>query len=67
MTGFASHFSTVLAQEFAQETYNALMGVDVAVVVAEPNSDRVLTSAPYLNFSTIGRFPFSLYQQNGSE
>jgi len=36
--------------EFAQETYNALMGVDVAVVVCEPNSDRVLTLAPLFKF-----------------
>jgi len=42
--------------EFAQETYNALLGVDAAVVVCEPTSDadgglsqRVLTLAPYLN------------------
>jgi elongation factor G len=36
--------------EFVQETYNALMGVDVAVVVCEPNSDRVLTLAPLFKF-----------------
>lgn len=32
--------------EFAQETLNALVGVDAAVVVCEPVSDRVLTLAP---------------------
>lgn len=51
--------------EFAQETYNALMGVDAAVVVCEPTNDdangnqlrqRVLTLAPYLNSSTTGKF-----------
>jgi elongation factor G len=36
--------------EFAQETYNALMGVDAAVVVCEPNSDRVLILAPLFKF-----------------
>lgn len=36
--------------EFAQETYNALMGVDAAVVVCEPVSDRVLTLAPLFKF-----------------
>ena len=32
--------------EFAQETYHALMGVDAAVVVCEPDCNRVLTLAP---------------------
>ncbi|AOY80206.1 elongation factor G [Moorena producens JHB] len=36
--------------EFAQETYNALVGVDAAVVVCEPVSDRVLTLAPLFKF-----------------
>lgn len=36
--------------EFAQETYNALVGVDAAIVVCEPDSDRVLTLAPLLKF-----------------
>jgi elongation factor G len=36
--------------EFAQETYNALMGVDAAIVVCEPISDRVLTLAPLFKF-----------------
>ncbi len=44
--------------EFAQETYNALMGVDAAVVVCEPVNDasdgvlrqRVLTLAPLFKF-----------------
>ena len=36
--------------EFAQETYNALMGIDAAVVVCEPSCDRVLTLAPLLKF-----------------
>lgn len=36
--------------EFAQETYNALMGVDAAIVVCEPIRERVLTLAPLLKF-----------------
>ncbi|MFB2936188.1 elongation factor G [Aerosakkonemataceae cyanobacterium BLCC-F154] len=36
--------------EFAQETYNALIGVDAAVVVCEPVCDRVLTLAPLFKF-----------------
>ncbi len=36
--------------ELVQESYNALMGVDAAVVVCEPVSDRVLTLAPLFKF-----------------
>jgi elongation factor G len=36
--------------EFAQETYNALMGVDAAIVVCEPIRDRVLSLAPLFKF-----------------
>ncbi|PPS43271.1 elongation factor G [Chroococcidiopsis sp. TS-821] len=43
--------------EFVQETYNALMGVDAAIVVCEPTSDnsneskqRLLTLAPIFKF-----------------
>lgn len=36
--------------EFAQETYNALMGVDAAIVVCEPIRDRVMTLAPLFKF-----------------
>jgi elongation factor G len=36
--------------EFAQETYNALVGVDAAIVVCEPDRDRVLTLAPLFKF-----------------
>lgn len=43
--------------EFAQETYNALMGIDIAVVVCEPSNDdanglhqKVLTLAPLFKF-----------------
>jgi elongation factor G len=36
--------------EFAQETCNALIGVDAVVVVCEPLADRVLTLAPLFKF-----------------
>ncbi|HIK04113.1 MAG TPA: elongation factor G [Trichormus sp. M33_DOE_039] len=36
--------------EFAQETHNALIGVDAAIVVCEPIRDRVLTLAPLFKF-----------------
>ncbi|AFZ15050.1 translation elongation factor 2 (EF-2/EF-G) [Crinalium epipsammum PCC 9333] len=36
--------------EFIQETYNALIGVDAAIVVCEPVCDRVLTLAPLFKF-----------------
>lgn len=36
--------------ELAQETYNALIGVDAAIVVCEPSRDRVLTLAPLFKF-----------------
>ncbi len=36
--------------EFAQESYNALMGVDAAIVVCEPIGERVLTLAPLFKF-----------------
>ncbi|MBI4182692.1 MAG: elongation factor G [Proteobacteria bacterium] len=34
--------------EFAQETYNALMIADIAVVVCEPHAERAVTLAPFL-------------------
>ncbi|TAG60718.1 MAG: elongation factor G, partial [Oscillatoriales cyanobacterium] len=36
--------------EFVQETYNALIGVDAAVIVCEPVADRTLTLAPLFKF-----------------
>lgn len=36
--------------EFAQETCHALMGVDAAIVVCEPDCSRVLTLAPLFQF-----------------
>jgi elongation factor G len=36
--------------EFAQETYNALVGAGAVIIVCEPVVDRVLTLAPLLKF-----------------
>lgn len=36
--------------EFVQETYNALIGVDAAVVVCEPDNTRLLTLSPLFKF-----------------
>ncbi|HEY9701675.1 MAG TPA: elongation factor G, partial [Allocoleopsis sp.] len=36
--------------EFAQETYNALIGCDAAIIVCEPVIDRVYTLAPLFKF-----------------
>lgn len=36
--------------ELLQETYNALIGVDAAIVVCEPDPSRVLTVSPLLQF-----------------
>jgi elongation factor G len=36
--------------EFVQETYDALVGVDAAIVVCEPDCSRVLTLAPLFQF-----------------
>lgn len=36
--------------EFSQETYNALVGVDAAIVVCEPDCNRVLALAPLFQF-----------------
>lgn len=36
--------------EFSQEGYNALVGVDAAIVVCEPVSSRVMTLAPLFQF-----------------
>jgi elongation factor G len=46
--------------EFAQETYNALIGVDAAIVVCEPITERVQTLA------RLGNSPRRFCEQNGS-
>jgi elongation factor G len=47
--------------EFAQETYHALIGVDAAIVVCEPNSDRVLTLAPLFKFLDDWQIPHLVF------
>jgi elongation factor G len=47
--------------EFAQETYNALMGVDAAIVVCEPITDRVLTLAPLFKFLDDWQIPHLVF------
>jgi elongation factor G len=47
--------------EFAQETDNALMGVDLAVVVCEPQIDRVLTLSRLLRFLDDNGIPTVLF------
>ncbi len=47
--------------EFAQETYNALIGVDAAIVVCEPDRDRVLTLAPLFKFLDDWEIPHLIF------
>jgi elongation factor G len=47
--------------EFAQETRNALMAVDAAVVVCEPAIDKALTLAPILRFLDQHQIPHMLF------
>jgi elongation factor G len=47
--------------EFAQEAYNALIGVDAAVVVCEPDCDRVLNLAALFQFLDDWEIPHLLF------
>ncbi len=47
--------------EFQQETLNALMGVDAALVCCEADPERVLTLAPLLRFLDRQRLPHLLF------
>jgi len=47
--------------EFLQEANHALMGVDIAIVVCEPNSDRVNTLAPLLKFLDDWEIPHAIF------
>ncbi|MBD1911485.1 MULTISPECIES: elongation factor G [unclassified Leptolyngbya] len=47
--------------EFVQETCNALMGVDAAIVVCEPDIGRVLTLAPLFQFLDDREIPHLLF------
>jgi elongation factor G len=47
--------------EFSQETCNALMGVDIAVVVCEPIIERVLTLSPLFKFLDDWEIPHLIF------
>jgi elongation factor G len=47
--------------EFSQETFNALIGVDAAIVVCEPNQDRVFTLAPLFKFLDDWQIPHLMF------
>jgi elongation factor G len=47
--------------EFSQETYNALIGIDLAVVVCEPVIERVLTLAPLFKFLDDWEIPHLIF------
>ena len=47
--------------EFAQETLNALMGVDLAIIVCEPQTERVLTLSRLLHFLEEQNIPHALF------
>jgi elongation factor G len=47
--------------EFTQQTQNVLMAADIAVVVADPSPDKVLTLAPILKFLDDEAIPHLLF------
>lgn len=47
--------------EFLQESFNALIGVDAAVVVCEPDSARAGSLAPLLHFLVSREIPYFLF------
>jgi elongation factor G len=47
--------------EFVQETWNALIGVDAAIVVCEPDLDRVLTLSPLFKFLDDWQIPHLVF------
>lgn len=47
--------------EFAQQTYDVLVGVDAAIVVCEANSERVLTLSPLLKFLDDWEIPHLMF------
>ncbi len=47
--------------EFTQETYNALIGVDAAIIVCEPDQSRVLTLAPLFQFLDDWEIPHLIF------
>lgn len=47
--------------EFSQETYNALMGVDLAVVVCEPDIGRIWTMGRLFKFLDQNKIPYAVF------
>ncbi|MEB3359145.1 MAG: elongation factor G [Synechococcales bacterium] len=47
--------------ELCQETYNALVGVDAAIIVCEPEADRAFTLAPLFQFLDDWEIPHILF------
>ena len=47
--------------EFCQETYNALIGVDAAVIVCEPDAARAMTLAPLFQFLDDWEIPHLIF------
>lgn len=47
--------------EFIQETYNALIGVDAAIIVCEPDIAKALTLAPLFQFLDAWKIPHLLF------
>jgi elongation factor G len=47
--------------ELLQETTNALMAVDIAIVVYEPSTERALTLSPLLKFLEDRRIPYMIF------
>lgn len=47
--------------EFAQETYNALMGAGLAIVVCEPEPNRILTLSPLFKFLDDWKIPHIVF------
>jgi len=47
--------------EFSQDTYNALMGVDLAVVVCEPDIERIWTMGRLFKFLDHNKIPYAVF------
>lgn len=47
--------------EFAQETYNALVGVDAAIVVCEPDKSKAITLSPLFKFLDDWQIPHLVF------
>ncbi|MDP6817898.1 MAG: elongation factor G [Alphaproteobacteria bacterium] len=47
--------------EFSQETFNALMGVDLAIVVCEPDIDRIWTMGRLFKFLGQNKIPHAVF------